>query len=131
MPPTKSILNSGWRRDLTPLDRLRSDIEGYVESVVFALGEEYGALTDVRMSRSITVMRINRILRRSSADALAPMVLNRMSRAGLIRIDGSVVHFLPMLIARWEAEEARADEAAQGDAAAGKPPAPRADGDER
>lgn len=121
MPLSKSSINSGWRRDMTPVDRLRADAERYADAVIYSLGSEYATLSDVHDARSVSVMRISRILRRSSADGLAPMVLAYMVRAGLIRIDGSVVHFLPTLIARWEDEEARADEAAQGDAAAGKP----------
>lgn len=92
------------RREMPPVERLREDVAKYAEAVLYALGAEYRAMADVRAARSVSIGRVNRILRRSSADALAPMVLSHMVERGLVKVDAGVIHFLPDLIAYFEDE---------------------------
>ena len=78
------------------------DVEKYAEVVLYSIGSEYRSMEDVRAAKSISTSRINRILRRSSADSLTPMVLTLLAEKGLIRVSGIVIYFLPPLIERFE-----------------------------
>lgn len=92
----------GWRRDMSPKDRLKADVDKYVEAIMYALGCEYRALSDVRDSKALPVARVNRILRRSSADALLPLVIAAMTERELIRVEGTVLYLLPKAIEEFE-----------------------------
>lgn len=94
--------STGWRREMTPVERLKADADTYAELVIYMLGTEYAAMEDVRNARSTNLSRVTRVLRRSSADCLTPMVIGRLVERGLVRVEANVLYFLPALIAAWE-----------------------------
>lgn len=94
---------SGWRRSMDPMERLKVDAARYAGAILYALRAEYQAMADVRAARAVAISRVTRVLRRSSADALLPLVLDNLRERGLVRLDGPLVHFEAPLIEAWEA----------------------------